>query len=303
MAFTVDDGAPVGWIAGLAAASIVVALIVHARRELGASLLPERVGRPRALPGFSSPLALAWRLHWPTLVAWAGGSALFGLALGSLVRAIADANIDNPQIQRILQSLGHTAAADVGRVLLIAVFVIVAGVAGAAGVQAVLRLREEEAEGRLEALLATPRTRSAWLLSFTLVGALTVTAVLVAAGAAAALSFAVLDDPDDAWLSIGSAVAALPAVLSFVGVTALFAGLLPRAAIALGWGVYGVLAAIGMFGGLLGLDEDTVKALSPIANVPALPTDDWIPSIVLGAIAIAAVALGAVAFRRRDLAT
>jgi ABC-2 type transport system permease protein len=80
-------------------------------------------------------------------------------------------------------------------------------------------------------------------------------------------------------------------------------GLLPRAAIALGWGVYGVLAAIGMFGGLLGLDEDAVKALSPIANVPALPTDDWIPSIVLGAIALAAVALGAVAFRRRDVAT
>ena len=303
LAFTEDRWWPVAALAAVAVAAAVVAMVVHSRRELGASLLPERRGRATAFPTLRSPLALAWRLQWPTLIAWAGGSALFGLALGSLVSAVADSNIDNPQIQAILQSLGHTNASEIGRTLLIAIFVIVAAVAAAAGVQSVLRVREEEAEGRLESVLATPRSRVGVLLASMLVAAAIVTVVLLATGVAAAISFIALDDADNAWLSVGSAAASAPAALSFTGITALLVGLLPRAAIGIGWGVYGLLTGIGMFGGLLGIDQDVVVHVSPIANVPALPTDDWLPTIVLGAIAIVTAALAALAFRRRDLVT
>lgn len=303
LAFTDNRWWPVAAIAGLAVVSAVVALLVHSRRELGASLLPERSGRAAALPALRSPLALAWRLQWPTLVAWAGGSALFGLALGSLVSAVAKANIDNPQIQAILQSLGHTDAGEIGRTLLIAIFVIVAAVAAAAGVQSVLRVREEEAEGRLESVLATPRSRVGVLLASTVVAAVIVIAVLLATGVAAAISFIELGDTDNAWLSLGSAAASAPAALSFTGITALLFALVPRVAIGIGWGVYGLLAGIGMFGGLLGIDEDVIVHVSPIANVPALPTDDWLPTVVLGAMALVTSAVAALAFRRRDLVT
>jgi ABC-2 type transport system permease protein len=301
-AFTNNTWWPVSLISALAFASVLVALVLHARRELGASLLAERGGRATARASLGSPLALAWRLQWPTLVAWAGGSALFGFAMGSLVSAIANSNVDNPQIQAILQSLGHTDQSDVGRALLVAVFVIVAAVAAAAGVQAVLLMREEESEGRLESILSTPRSRIGWLLAFTLVAALTVLVVLVATGVTSAISFAALDDPDDAWLSLGSVLAAAPAALSFTGFTALLVGLLPRIATAGGWAVFGILTVIGMFGDLLNLPDGAEK-VSPLATIPALPTDDWVPTIIVGSIAVAASVLGALALRRRDLVT
>jgi ABC-2 type transport system permease protein len=302
MAFTDDRAWPLAAIGGLAVVAALAALLVHSRRELGSSLLPERAGRAAALPALGSPLGLAWRMQWPTIVAWAGGLALLGAVLGSLVTAISGANLDNPQLQTILESLGHVGQADLARTLIVALMVMVGVVAAAAGVQSVLRMREEEAEGRLESVLATPRSRVGWLLSFTAVAAVTVLICLCAAGVTAAIGFAALDDTDSAWLALGSALVQAPAALTFVGATALFAGLLPRAAIGLGWGVFGVLVAIGLFGDLLDL-PDGVDSISPVTSVPALPTDDWAPTIVVGAIAVVATLLAALALRRRDLST
>ncbi|MEP6843630.1 MAG: polyketide antibiotic transporter, partial [Pseudolysinimonas sp.] len=276
LAFTGNRWWPVALIAALAVAAAGIALLVHSRRELGASLLPERSGRANALPTLRSPAGLAWRLQWPTLIAWAGGSALLGLVLGSLVTAVSKANLDNPQVEAVIQSLGHGGANDVGRSLVSAIMVLIGAVAAAAGVQAVLRMREEETEGRLEPVLATPRSRVSWLLSFTLIAAASVLIVLVATGVAAAIGFAALGDADNAWLSIGSALVQAPAALSFAGATALLVGLLPRLAVSLGWAVFGILIGLGLFAGLLNLPKGADK-ISPIANVPALPTDDWVP--------------------------
>jgi ABC-2 type transport system permease protein len=301
MPFTDDNWAPVGWIAALGVAAIVVALVVHARRDLGESLLPERDGRARAGLGLGSPFGLAWRLQAPTLLAWTVGSALLGLALGSLVTAIAGADVDNPAIEAILESLGHTQG-DLGDALIPAMMVIVGVLAAAAGVQAVLRMRDEEADGRAEAVLTAPRSRPGWLLAFTAVGALSVLVVLVATGLATAAGFLALDDPDRAWLSLGQTLVQAPAALTFVGAAALLVGILPRAAIALGWGVFAIGVGIGMFGDLLGLPDEVIDA-SPVSNVPTLPSEDWVPTIAIGAVALGLAALAAVAFRRRDLAT
>lgn len=302
LAFTDDRWWPIGLIAALAAVALAAALLIHTRRELGAGLLPERSGRATARAALGSPVGLAWRLQWPTLTAWAGGSALLGLVLGSLVTAVSNANIGNAQIQSILQSLGHTGASDMGRTLISAVMVLVGATAAAAGVQAVLRMREEETEGRLEPVLAAPRSRIMWLLSYALIAAASVLIVLVATGVAASIGFAAVGQPDNAWLALGSALVQAPAALSFVGVTALLVGLLPRPAVSLGWAVFGILIGFGLFGGLLNLPKGVDK-ISPIANVPALPTDDWVPTIILALIAVIATALGAMALRRRDLST
>ena len=301
MAFTENNWAPVAGIGALAVVAVAVALVVHARRELGASLLPERNGRAAAGAGLGSPFALAWRLQAPTLIAWAAGSALLGLALGSLVTAITNSNVDNPAIEAILESLGHTQG-DLGRALIPALMVIVGVLAAAAGVQAVLRMRDEESDGRAEIVLSAPRSRAGWLLAFTAVGALSVLVVLVATGLTTAAGFLARGDSDNAWLSLGQCLVQAPAALTFVGAAALLVGLVPRAAIALGWGVFAIGVGVGLFGGLLGISEDAQK-ISPIPNVPALPTDDWVPTIIVAAIAVALSLLAALAFRRRDLVT
>ena len=77
----------------------------------------------------------------------------------------------------------------------------IAGIlAAAAGIEAVLRLRAEEAEGRAELLLSVPASRFRWLGSTLAVAAITTTAVAVAAGASAAVV-----------LALGQAGAAAPA--------------------------------------------------------------------------------------------
>jgi ABC-2 type transport system permease protein len=301
MAFTDDDWTPVAGIAALAIIATAVSLLVHSRRELGASLLPERAGRATAAPGLGSPFGLAWRLQVPTLLAWTVGSALLGLALGSLVTAIAGADIDNPAVEAIIASLGHTQG-DLGDALIPALMVIVGVLAGAAGVQAVLRMRDEEADGRAEAVLTTQRSRHGWLLAFTAVGALSVLVVLVATGLASAAGFAALDDPDRAWLVLGQTLVQAPAALSFVGAAALLVGLVPRAAIALGWGVFAIGVGLGLFGDLLGLPDEVIDA-SPVSNVPTVPVDDWVPTVVIAVVAVVLAVLAALAFRRRDLVT
>lgn len=300
LAFTENHWWPARALAGLAVLTVAGALAIHSRRELGASLLPDSAGRATAGPSLGTPLGLAWRLQWPTLTAWAIGSAVLGLVLGSLVTAISGANLDNPQIQEIIQSLGHTDD-DLAKALIPALMVIVGAVAAAAGVQAVLRVREEETEGRTEELLATATSRITWLLSFTAIAAVTVIVVIAATGLASAAGFAAVGDTETGWLSLRQALVQIPAALTFVGFTALLVGVLPRLAVSLGWGVFGLGIGMGLFGDLLQLPQ-AVRDLSPISHIPSLPTTDWAATIVLGLVALAFAVIAAITFRRRDLA-
>ena len=302
-AFTSNRWWPVLAIAALAVLAVAAALAVHARRDLGASLLPERLGRSTRSRALGSTFGLAWRLQAPTLIAWTAGSALLGLLLGSLVTAIERADLtQNPQLTALLQSLGHTSQEDLARALIPTLMVLVGVMAAAAGVQAVLRSREEETDGRAELTLAGPVSRAGWLGSFALIGVISVLVVLAATGAASALGFAAIGNRDDAWLSLGQALIQAPAALVFVGAAVLMVGLLPRAAIALSWGLYGLGIAVGMFGQLLDLPK-WARDISPITNVPALPTDEWMPTIVIAAIALVLTIVALGAFRRRDLTT
>lgn len=300
LAFTEDRWTPVAWLAALAAVTVAAALVVHARRDLGASLLPERSGRAQAPRALRSPLGLAWRQQAPTLLAWAAGAALLGLALGSLVTAVGGADLDDPRIAAVVASLGHDDRGSLARALLPALMVVLGALAAAAGVQAVLRLRDDEAAGRAEELLAAPVSRSGWLLAGTGTGALSVVVVLVATGVAAAVGFAAVGRGDEARLAIEQALVQGPSALLFVAVAALAVAVLPRAATALAWLSYAVGTGWGLLGDALGAPE-WADRLSPLATVPALPADEWGPTVVVGLLAAGVTVFAALAVRRRDL--
>ena len=90
--------------------------VVHSRRELGASLLPERAGRATARADAAARRsALAWRLQWPTLHRLDGrlGAARPRARLaGHRDRRERDSSTTR-RSPRILQSLGHTGQADI----------------------------------------------------------------------------------------------------------------------------------------------------------------------------------------------
>lgn len=300
--FTADDPVPLITLAALAVATVGIALVLHARRDLGASLLHERPGPGSGGFLLRSPLGLAWRLQRATLAAWAAGAGILGLLLGSLVTAIANSDVSSPALEAVLQSLGHGDRGDLGRALIPAIAGLVGILAAAAGVQAVFRLRDDETDGRAEELLALPVSRIAWAGAGLAAGVLSTVAVLLAAGVAALVGFLVVGNPDDGWLALGQLLVQGPAALVFVAAAALAFGLLPRLSVGIGWGVFGLGAVWGTFGGLFDPPDWTLD-LSPFFTVPALPTDDWGKTLLVGGIAVAAGALALAAVRRRDLTT
>lgn len=294
---------PLLLVLGVGVALAGLALALRSRRDLGASLVPERSGRPAARLGGRSVLGLAWRLQRATLLGWVAGVVVLGAIAGGLAPVVAQAVAENDTLARLIGSLVPGTEAETADVFLAALLGLGGVLAGAAGVQAVLRLRAEEVEGRAELLLATPLSRTRWVAATAFVAAASVLIVTLALGLAtgAVLARSSGESPD-VLRSAGAAVAHAPAALVFVGVTTLLFAVVPRLTIALGWGLLVIGLVLGQFGELLGLPE-WVQAISPFFHSSAVPVVelDVAATGILLAVAAAVLAAAIVALRRRDL--
>lgn len=286
---------------GLAVLTGGAAILARARRDLDSSLIPERRGRtgwPHA-----SASALAVRLQRGTLLGWTIGTALLGAIAGALGPVVAEAIADNDQLADLIARLSPGTETDTAEVFIIGLLGIAGVLATAAGVQALSRLRVDEAEGRTELLLSTPLTRTGLLVRQLAVAVATMLIVSLAAGLAAGLgSAAAFDDPGRIADALAMTAVQWPAGAIFLGLTALLFGLVPRATIPLGWGLLVLGLVLGQLGDLLGLPS-WARDLSPFAHVPAVPIEeaDPVAIAVMLAVAAASAAVGFVALRRRDV--
>jgi ABC-2 type transport system permease protein len=294
------------WVLALAAGLAVVltgaAYVLAGRRDLGAGLLPQRAGRPAASPVLTSPLGLAWRLHRGLLIGWVVGMAVSGVVLGGSAEGLTHGFGANQQLTDMLARMGGRKAFVDS--YLAAVFGIIGLVAAAYTVQSTLRMRAEEAAGRLEPLLATRVGRVRWAFSH-LAFALFGTALLLAvagAGGGLAYGLAVHDVGGQVPRLLAAALVQLPAAWVLAGFGAALFGLVPRLA-SLTWA--GLIACLVLLelGVLLGLGQWIVDA-SPFAHVPKLPGTAFTATPVLWLVAVTAIlmAAGLAGFRRRDLA-
>ncbi|MGN6327055.1 ABC transporter permease [Pseudolysinimonas sp.] len=284
----------------LAIVTVVAAFAVHARRDLGASVLPERPGRATASPALRGTFGLAWRLHRPALIGWAAGGAVLGVATGSLAHAVGDLTTSgSPEIVQTLQLIVPGGRDQLVSLFLGVIMLLVGLLAAAAGIQGALRFRQEEAEGRAELLLAEPVSRWRLLLDAWVIGALAAIVVMGAAGVLGWLSL-VGSDADQAAHALEQALIELPAALVFAGIAAVAVAVLPRAAVAATWALFAIAIVIGLFGQLLKLPKRVIQA-SPFDHVPNVPFDDWGPSAILITVDIALAVAAVVLIRRRDL--
>jgi ABC-2 type transport system permease protein len=284
----------------LALVTIVAALVVHARRDLGASVLPDRPGRASASPALRGVLGLDWRMHRGALLGWAVGGAVLGLATGSLARAAGQLQQSgSPQILATLRQIVPGGSDEIESLLVGTLTLLVALLAAAAGMQGALRLRQEEAEGRAELLLAGPVSRIRLLLAAVVVGVVASAVVMAAAGLLAWLSFAGSGDAEKGLHALGQALIELPAVLVFPALSALAVAVLPRAAIAISWALFAIGIVLGLFGQLLKLPDWLIR-VSPFDHIPIVPFTDWGPSLWLIAVDVVVAAVAVVLVRRRD---
>jgi len=279
------------------------ALVLRSRRDLDSSLVSDRAGASTARFGGRSVLGLAWRLQRATLLGWCVGVVVLGAIAGGLGPVVAQALQDNPSLSALIGNLVPGVTADIVDIFTAALLGIGGVLAAAAGVQAVLRLRTEEAEGRAELVLATPVSRVRWVSATLIVSGASVLAVCTTLGLATGVAIAQSSADMTAIARFTSAALAhAPAAVVFVAVTALVFAVLPRLTIALGWGLLVIGLVIGQFGELLQLPQ-WLQDVSPFHHSSAVPVEDLDVVAVLillgitGVVAVAAIVL----VRRRDI--
>ncbi|MBE8517235.1 ABC transporter permease [Amycolatopsis sp. H6(2020)] len=285
------------WVLGVGVlatgSSVVVAVLLAARRDLGAALLPARLGRSGAKASLRSPLALAWRLQRGTLLVWTVCLGLVGLLMGGVAQNVADMMRDNRAVADVFSRMGGGGA--VLDAYLAGTMTLFGLAAAGYAVQATLKLRAEEAAGRAEPVLATAVGRVGWALAhltFAFFGPALVLAVTGwATGAAYGGGFGL----------VPAALAQLPAVWVLTGLAALLIGLFPRFAAA-AWGLLAGFLLLSLVGTALRWN-DVVLGISPFQHLPRVPGGSFsvAPALWLAAIAVAAGAGGLFALRRRDM--
>ena len=292
----------------LLAAALVLgaaALLIRRRRDLGASLLIQRDGRERAGVGGTSFVGLAWRLQRSTLAGWCIGAATLGAVAGALGPLVSETVSSVAPLKELISRLVPGGQAGLIDVFVTALLGVAGVFAAAAGIQAVLRMRAEEAEGRAEILLAAPKFRARWLGANLVIAAASAVMVSATAGAAAAIGLGISGAANGpAGLLVPAALAHVPAAVVFLAAASVVFAAAPRLSIPLAWGMLAAGLILGEFGELLGLPV-WLQDFSPFRHSSAMPVESFDSggALALAIIAAALAGLATYLIGRRDLTT
>jgi ABC-2 type transport system permease protein len=280
--------------------------LAFVRRDIGASLLRGRISRARPTwrpardPLLRTPVFALVDQQRLWVLTWAVGLAALAWFLTSLTKTVVDAlaSSDIPTMRVYFERAGITAYSDFvgviwfGTLLLLVSVFVVAQVNGWAA---------DDAEGRLETILAAPVSRARVVLER--IAAVIVSIALIVAASSAAVYLAA--GSNGISLPLGRFVLAsadvLPVGYAFAGIGHALVGWRPRLAVV----ALGVIAAasylVQQFAPLFGW-PDWVKntSLYALYGTP-LSKDDWLGIPTLFAIGIAGTAVALVVMRRRDV--
>jgi polyether ionophore transport system permease protein len=292
------------WVLVLPALATVVTLTVATRlaaqRDVGSGLFaPRDRARPR-LRLLSSSTAQTLRTELPTLLIWAICLSGFGVVIGALSSSTGNGAI-SPQLQREIAKLGAGSIATPAGYLGLTMLFFILAVCVFACVQ-LAGARHEEAEGRLETLLAEPLGRLRWLggrvtgavaivVGLSMLSSLGAWTGSVAAGMAVPLS-----KMAEAGLNF------LPTAFLFLGIATLAYAVVPRMAGMLSYGLL-TLAFIWQLVGSVIQVPTWLRDATPFAHIGLVPAA---PAQITAGLAMVGTAgslllAAAVAFQRRDL--
>ena len=278
---------------------VMAAFTLRRRRDLGSGLLRDHPGP--GVGALGSPLALAWRLQRPLLLAWTAGSAVMALMMGSIAHSVAGM-LDSPEMAKIVRQLGGEQG--LTDAFLAAMLGLVGTMIAAYGISAVTRLAAEESSGHAETVLAGAAARPGWAASHWLLALTGVAWLLLVAGMAIGLGHGLaVGDLSQVIPITVAALTRIPAAWVLVGLVVAVWGIRPQAT-ALVWGAYAAFILVGEFGQLWGVPQWAMD-VSPFAHSPVLPgpAAGLTGMLWLTLVAAAFLAVGSAAFRRRDLAT
>ncbi len=278
---------------------VVLSLLLAGRRDLQAGMLRENGGRAGRGIWPAGPTGLAMRLSRAAVLGWLGGLAVMSGVYGLLTRSSATLLASSPQIAAALARFGAHRASESFLGAMFLMYSVLVGVVAASQVAAI---RDEEASGRLDNLLARPVRRITWLagragLSLLLVVlAGVVSGVFSWVGAASQHSGVALSKLLEAGLNT------LAPGIFVLGAGLLVYGLLPRFAAVAAYGIvsWSFLAELV---GSLSKGASWLRDSSLFAHIALAPAaqPDWGSAAAIIALGAAAAGVGAATFVVRDL--
>jgi ABC-2 type transport system permease protein len=292
-------------IAGLTGVCALAAVLL-ANRDLGTSVVADKDTAAPRMALLGSPVLLALRLSWASIVSWLAAAVIAGLLYGSLAKSTGQAFASSGMLRKFTGQLTHVALRQLqldgtrvfaGIVFLILMTLIMAYVASAMG-----RLREDEAEGYLDNLVVRKVSRPRFLAG----RAGLILAVLVIAGVAAGTSFWAAAASQHSGLAASELLqaglnSAAPAAL-LLGIGVLTLGFAPRLTSIVCWGMLAWAFLLDMLGSALKINHwvmDTSLLYHP-ALAPAV-SPNWRIAGTYLALGCAAAVLGGWRFTQRDL--
>ena len=284
---------------GSAVLLLLVAGRIALRRDVGAGLFAAHDSREPRLGLLSSPEALAVRMLRGGFLAWLAGIAAYALILGVVSDSVASALSDT--LQQQLEKLGATSPATPSGFLGFAFlfFVLAISLFGPFQLGAV---REEEAELRLETLLAHPVSRRRWLAGRLAIAAAGASVLSLTAGVFAWLGAASAGADVSFVRLLEAGLNCLPLAFLFLGLGALAYAVVPRAGVATAYALVAVSFMWETVGGLLSA-PGWLLDVSPFHQVSLVPAEPFAvtSAVVMVATGLAAAVAATALFRRRDL--
>lgn len=280
--------------------TVIVVLVAYGlllRRDVGQGILSARLGSSRARPSLLSPLGLAFRLQRGVLIGWTIAVLAMVFTAGGMVTQVQDLVQESPVLQQYLALTGG----DITTLFASAVIGISSLLIAAYGLQALLKLRSEEANGYVESLLATGISRARWQLSHFAVVLGGTTVLLLLNGLLTGVMVSTSTD-----VSLGAYTLAglvyLPPVALLLTLALFFFGATPRLMSMLAWTAFGFVLFVSQFANLLKLPQVVVN-ISPFAHVTTGLADTVraLPLLIMTVGALLLLLGGLWAWRSRDI--
>jgi ABC-2 type transport system permease protein len=281
---------------------LVVGIEAFARRDIGVTTALPLPSTPRALLGLGGPTSRVISTNLGSTIAWGAGIGFFGLAIGSAASGFMDQLRNSPQFVELLSTafpnVDYGSAGGFLQLLFVEFGVILAGLAAASFVGG---WASDETSGRLEMVLATPLSRVRWA---------------TAGGVAMLVNVAIFTALIAAGIGIGVSTTGSSVATPVVG--SLVLGLYAAALVGIGHAVGGVLGTrfastavivfvivtwfVQLLGALLKL-PDFIRQLALNSHLGQSMVGVWDLSGIVACVllAVGGIAIGTLAFARRDL--
>jgi ABC-2 type transport system permease protein len=277
----------------------VLTISLSTRRDLGASLVPERMTN-RDGAKISGTFSLWFKLQRANIGGWMAGFFFMSFAFGLVAHGATTAFGSSSGIQKAFASLGISKMSEL---FFGVIFMILTAALMFASISNASALREQESEGYLDHILVAPVSRTNALLSRIVVSAVSLVAIALCAGLGAfsgsSLRSGTLSIKDALFAGINM----VPSALLIFGFTIAIFGFAPRATTVIGQSLLSWSFLMELIGSTLKLNHwllDT-SFLHHMTFAPAAEPR-WGQNALVAVIGLALIGVGIFAFNHRDTA-